>query len=69
MTDLYPTPSRLALLEGVANGEVYRSDWLRYDCYWDRRTVTSRCKDVERAGWIELLPRIEATMPSFIAFR
>lgn len=54
MTDVRPTPARLALLRSIASGNVYRSiDNGR--CYLDgRREVTAKMRDLAHAGWVAL---------------
>lgn len=66
MSDLFPTKTRLALLQAVADEAVYQSRRFPYEsdeCVlgsiagthrWMR--VTSRCKEAHQAGWIELEP-------------
>lgn len=62
MSTLYPTKTRLALLQAVADGDVYKEiAFLPYDSYHRakagisvRRRVSARCEELHRAGWIEL---------------
>jgi len=52
MSDLYPTPTRLALLRRVAEGQIV---WLAGGISRDERDgsrVTARVAEMERAGWI-----------------
>lgn len=66
MTDLYPTPTRLALLERTEREKVRREydtttdTWIDADTYAGR-TVTAVMADMERAGWVELEPTRFAT--------
>lgn len=53
MSELHPTPTRLALLRDVAHWHVYRRRGVDYDSATDR-TVTARMAELERAGWVEL---------------
>ena len=52
--DLYPTPTRLALLADVAAGHVVGSLYghIINTAYGLRRTVTLRIWDMHRAGWV-----------------
>ena len=52
---LYPTKTRLALLQAVADGQVTAEKSPPYDSYMDRGgKVTARCEQLYRAGWIVL---------------
>lgn len=51
-SDLYPTPSRLALLRDVDAGNVFR-DRLGDDYISADRKVSDRIGAMERAGWVE----------------
>lgn len=63
MSDLYPTPTRLALLRDVANGQVMTDITRNEDVIllfpnapteWQtRQGVTSRVRELERVGWVE----------------
>lgn len=56
-TPLYPTKTRLALLEAIGEGEVWQSAFhFPYDSWWQRAKVTARCDELLRAGWVTLLP-------------
>ena len=57
MTGLYPTPTRLALLDAVAAGVVYRGnsrDWDETDGTDQPRLVDVRMAELEREGWVSL---------------
>lgn len=62
MTDLYPTKTRLALLEAVNAGAVLEGisesteghTWLTFDDGTPAVKVTERIRDVFRAGWVWL---------------
>lgn len=54
MGDLYPTKTRLALLDAIENGEVtgypyYDSEHVDY--FWGTR-VTASVNELIRAGWV-----------------
>lgn len=69
--DLYPTPTRLALLRQVANGQVCTDFMASIDteggddvivlfpdaptAWSDRRRVTARIREMEAAGWVREL--------------
>lgn len=63
MSDLYPTPSRVALLQDIADGLVVEADtaaWRDealaafYDPFTATRTkVTARVREMVAAGWVE----------------
>jgi hypothetical protein len=56
MTDRpHPTPSRLALLDEVAAGNVFR-DAIGHNYISAGRKVTAEMRDMEAAGWVALLP-------------
>jgi len=56
----YLTKTRLALLQAVADGAVTESRFTPYHSQMRPRdgrswtTVTSRCEEARRAGWIEV---------------
>lgn len=55
MADLYPTPTRLALLRHVAAGRVHKHTHdgnSTANAGWTR--VTARIAEAEQAGWVEL---------------
>lgn len=53
MSDLHPTPTRLALLRAVAAGEVHEDTFRApYKSHHGRDNVTARIDDLYRAGWI-----------------
>jgi len=58
MAELYPTKTRLALLQAVADGQVYQGTWYQDEDFWADgvrdRNVTARMADLRRAGWVEL---------------
>lgn len=68
MTSLHPTPTRLALLQAVDDGEVWEhypmlpdpsySTWKPSDSRLSSR-VTARIEELRRAGWVSLLRRSE----------
>jgi len=52
--DLYPTPTRLALLQDIADGLVYKDPYdtsPRYEVASPHRNVTARVKELIGAGW------------------
>lgn len=63
---LYPTKTRLALLQAVADGAISRHQLLRGGSAWDvwdditrvprRIRVTARCNEASSEGWIRLGP-------------
>lgn len=63
VSELYPTPTRLALLADVAAGEVWQNSKghsvviLRDDlCLGERKAkCTGAIADMERAGWLQLV--------------
>jgi hypothetical protein len=62
--DLYPTPTRVALLREIDDrpGKVYSCldfDTSERVSYWRKedgseRAVTAKCSQMERAGWLRL---------------
>lgn len=60
-TTLKATKTRLALLQAVADGQVYGETCPPYDSYQRidvgahtrHRRVTARCEELRRAGWVE----------------
>ena len=51
---LYPTKTRLALLQAVADGKAHVETSPPYDSYAaGMGKVTARCEEMYRAGWIE----------------
>jgi hypothetical protein len=70
---LHPTPSRLALLQAISDGDVQREYPILPDPEVDvwlgagRRTVTARVAELEREGWVKLgqplHPHHKATRP------
>jgi hypothetical protein len=66
MTDLYPTPTRLALLVRTKREKVRREYDTIADTFVDAdiyagRTVTAVMAGMEQAGWVELDPTRFAT--------
>lgn len=55
MTGLYPTKTRLSLLDQVARGHIWQSN--NHEI-WDelRYKVTARALELVRAGWVEFDP-------------
>ncbi len=53
VSDLYPTKTRVALLEHVETGRVFR-DVIGDDYISADRKVNARIVEVERAGWVQL---------------
>jgi hypothetical protein len=53
-TDLHPTPSRLALLRDVGNGDVWSTSGAAYNGASGRtRRVNEAIQAMRRAGWVE----------------
>jgi hypothetical protein len=67
MADFYPTKTRLALLQAVADGEVSIDRWSASVPTWDRgpgtpiryRIVKDRMRAFTLAGWTQLGERDE----------
>jgi hypothetical protein len=61
MAELRLTRARLKVLQAVADGDVWqRYSWVvdgQYVNDWLGRRVNARCAEMERVGWIRLLPR------------
>lgn len=56
MSELYPTPTRLALLRDAADGYVHRFGSVDTDR--SGRVVIARIAELERAGWVKLDPPV-----------
>ena len=55
---LYPTKTRLALLQAVADGDVRRDSLaVGGPSYLDGRKVTAAVREMVRAGWISVPER------------
>lgn len=60
MGELYPTPTRLALLRDVDDGRVSRSIWSSGQSDASSRTgcrVTAAIEEMSAAGWVVLNPQ------------
>lgn len=74
MSALYPTPSRLALLAAVLAGDVVEGPdehgtvwtWL-IDPPYKPRKVQAKVRELEAAGWVELVEMVWLVTPAGMA--